>query len=118
MRRLSAVLLLGVLSLSGCSLLYIPEIRQGNPPSAEALAALKPGMTKRQVRLLLGTPPVNDAFHPDRWDYLYTVGRAGEPVAPPPHLTLYFQNDQLTAAAGKLAPPQLPRPGADSSAPP
>jgi outer membrane protein assembly factor BamE len=101
------VLLLATL-LTACNLLYKPEVRQGNVPSAEALAALKTGMTKRQVRLLLGSPPVSDAFHPDRWDYVYTLGRAGEPVSPPPHLTLYFKDDTLVSATGPLAPASLP----------
>jgi len=116
-RLLPAALILGLFLLSGCGLLYKLEIRQGNPPSTEALAALKPGMTKRQVRLLLGTPPVSDPFHPDRWDYLYTVGRAGEPVSPPPRLTLYFRNDALESANGELAPAQMPRPSGSTASP-
>lgn len=103
---LPAVLLLAVL-LSACNLLYKPEVQQGDPLTPEMIAALKPGMTKRQVRLLLGSPPVNDVFHPDRWDYLYSVGRAGEPVPPPPRLTLYFKDDALVRAEGDLAPAAL-----------
>lgn len=106
--------------LSGCNLLYKPEVQQGDPLTPEMLAALKPGMTKRQVRLLLGSPPVNDVFHPDRWDYLYSVGKAGEPMPPPPHLTLYFKDDALVRAEGALAPEALKKPGngpVDNSAP-
>jgi len=108
MHRLILSLLL-LLTLSGCNLLYKPEVQQGNPLSAEILANLKPGMTKRQVQLLLGTPSINDVFHPDRWDYVHTLARAGEPIKPPPRLTLYFQNDALVSASGALAPPTLPR---------
>lgn len=93
--------------LSGCNLLYKPEVQQGNPLTAEMLANLKPGLTKRQVRLLLGSPSVSDPFHPDRWEYLHTTGRAGEKVAVPPRLTLHFRNDQLISADGDLAPPAL-----------
>ena len=106
MRPVLLVVLLALLA-SGCSLQYKPEVQQGTPLTPEALAALKPGMTKRQVRLLLGSPPVTDVFHPDRWDYLHTVGRAGEPAAAPPRLSLYFQNDALVSASGELAPPAL-----------
>jgi len=108
MRHLILTLLL-VPMLSGCNLLYKPEVLQGNPLSAEALASLKPGLTKRQVQLLLGTPSINDVFHPDRWDYVHTQARAGEPIKPPPRLTLYFQGDALVSASGELAPPTLPR---------
>jgi len=110
------VLLLSVL-LSGCNLIYKPEVRQGNPVSPEAVATLKPGMTKRQIRLILGTPPINDVFHPDRWDYVNTVSRIGEPAPPPPRLTLYFENDALVAASGELAPAALVRPDKTVPAP-
>jgi outer membrane protein assembly factor BamE len=116
MSRLILFLLL-VPMLSGCNLLYKVEVQQGNPLSAESLAGLKPGMTKRQVQLLLGSPSVNDVFHPDRWDYVHTVARAGEPIKPPPHLTLYFQNDALVSASGELAPATLPRSVTPATAP-
>lgn len=99
--------LLFVTLVTACNILYKPEIRQGNPLSAETLGGLRAGMTKRQVRLLLGTPPLNDSFHPDRWDYLHTLGRAGEPIKPPPVLSLFFRNDLLVRAEGKLAPAAL-----------
>jgi outer membrane protein assembly factor BamE len=103
---LPTVLLIAAV-LSACSLLYKPEIQQGDPLTPEMIAALKPGMTKRQVRLLLGSPSVNDVFHPDRWDYLYFTGRAGEAITPPPRLTLYFKDDALVRAEGPLAPAEL-----------
>jgi outer membrane protein assembly factor BamE len=80
------------------------------------LANLKPGMTKRQVRLLLGSPPVADTFHPERWDYLYSVVRAGEKVDPQ-HLTLIFRNDTLVRAEGDLAPPALVEPANGATGP-
>lgn len=99
--------------LTACNILYKPEVRQGNPLTAETIAGLRAGMTKRQVRLLLGTPPLNDSFHPDRWDYLHTLGRAGEPIEPPPVLTLFFRNDALVRAEGKLAPAALKSSGSE-----
>jgi outer membrane protein assembly factor BamE len=104
------LLVLLVVLTSGCNLLYKPEVQQGTPLTAEQLAGLRPGMTKRQVRLLLGSPPVADVFHPDRWDYVYTQGVAGEVPAPEKRLTLYFRNDTLVRAAGDLAPPALTTP--------
>lgn len=55
---------------------YKPEIQQGNYLSQEMVAQLKPGMTREQVRFLLGTPLLADIFHADRWDYVYWVERA------------------------------------------
>ena len=50
---------------------YRMEIQQGNYISQEAVSQLKPGMTKDQVRFVLGTPLVADIFHENRWDYVY-----------------------------------------------
>ena len=105
---LPLVLLLATLTV-GCNLLYRPDVQQGVLLSPEMLANLKPGMTKRQVRLLLGSPPVNDVFHPERWDYVYSLKKAGEKVTPQ-HLALYFRNDALVRAEGDLVPPALVQP--------
>jgi outer membrane protein assembly factor BamE len=102
--------------LAGCNLLYKPEVQQGTLLSAEMLANLRPNMTKRQVRLLLGSPSVSDTFHPERWDYVYSVNRAGEKVKPQ-HLTLYFRNDTLVRAEGDLAPAALVNPANGNGAP-
>jgi outer membrane protein assembly factor BamE len=65
--------------LSGCG--YVPripgitpykmEIQQGNYVSQEMVARLQPGMSKEQVRRVLGTPLLTDIFHAERWDYVY-----------------------------------------------
>lgn len=112
---LPLVLLLATLA-GGCNLLYKSEVQQGTLLSAEMLANLKPGMTKRQVRLLLGSPPVSDTFHPERWDYVYYLSHAGEKVTPQ-HLTLYFREDSLVRAEGELAPAALANPANGSAAP-
>ncbi len=109
MRPILPIVLLLVALLAGCNLLYKPEVQQGTLLTSEMLEKLKPGMTKRQVRLLLGSPPVSDTFHPERWDYVYSIGRAGENVTPQ-HLTLYFRNDALLRAEGDLAPAALAKP--------
>jgi outer membrane protein assembly factor BamE len=105
---LPTVLLLATLA-TGCNILYKAEIQQGTLLSAEMLANLKPDMTRRQVRLLLGSPSISDTFHPERWDYVYSVSRAGEKITPQ-HLTLYFRNDTLVRAEGDLAPAVLVKP--------
>src|SRR5512140_1578217 len=56
---------------------YKVEVVQGNFVSREQVAALKPGMSRQQVRDILGTPLVTDVFHTDRWDYVFTLKRQG-----------------------------------------
>jgi outer membrane protein assembly factor BamE len=70
------LLLIAALALSsGC--VYRANIAQGNLIKEEDLAQLEIGMTKNQVRFLLGTPMIDDPFHADRWDYVYylKIGR-------------------------------------------
>ena len=50
---------------------YRMEIQQGNFVSQDMVSQLKPGMSKEQVRFILGTPLVTDIFHAERWDYVY-----------------------------------------------
>lgn len=50
---------------------YRIDVRQGNMVTQEMVAQLKPGLSKDQVRFILGTPLVADMFHADRWDYIY-----------------------------------------------
>lgn len=56
---------------------YRIDIVQGNVVTKEQLALLKPGMSRNQVRDILGTPLVTDPFHADRWDYIFTIRRPG-----------------------------------------
>jgi outer membrane protein assembly factor BamE len=80
-----AVVLIAALALGACSKVpTIPgvtpfriEIQQGNFVSQEMLSQLKPGMSKEQVRFVLGTPLVTDIFHSDRWDYVFYREPAG-----------------------------------------
>lgn len=112
---LPTVLLLAALA-TGCTLLYKTEIQQGTLLSTEMLANLRPDMTRRQVRLLLGSPSISDTFHPERWDYVYSISRAGEKVTPQ-HLTLYFRNDTLVRVEGDLAPAALVKPANGNDTP-
>jgi len=103
--------------LAGCNIVYKQELRQGNPLTPEMIAGLKTGMTKRQVRLLLGSPSVNDTFHADRWDYVSYTGLANDPQTVPAPLTLYFKDDRLVRAEGPQAPTTLPASTTESTAP-
>jgi outer membrane protein assembly factor BamE len=96
--RLGPALLLGVALwvLSGCSSLqpYRVPIVQGNVVTREQVAVLRPGMSRIQVRDILGTPLLTSVFHADRWDYVFTLKRQGrEPQAR--RVTVYFKGDAL-----------------------
>jgi len=101
-RFLPALLL--ALALSGCGLLYKQPIYQGNLLKADAVAQLQTGMAKQQVLNLLGTPPIADPFHHQRWDYTATrrIHRQGRTEVK--NLTLWFENDLLTRWEGDVFP--------------
>ena len=73
---------------------YKMDIVQGNFVSKEQAAALQPGMSRGQVRDLLGTPLLTSMFHADRWDYVFTFKRQGtQPQAR--KVTVHFKGDAL-----------------------
>ncbi len=80
---------------------YRIDVRQGNFVTQEMVAKLKPGMTREQVRFLLGTPLVSDVFHANRWDYVYRFqpGR-GEPQQR--RLSVFFEDDKLVRVGGDV----------------
>lgn len=73
---------------------YRIDIVQGNFVSSEQVALLKPGMSRPQVRELLGTPLLQSVFHSDRWDYVFTFKRQGE-EAQLRKVTVFFQGASL-----------------------
>lgn len=87
---------------------YKPEIQQGNYISQEMIAQLKPGMTREQVRFLLGTPLLTDIFHADRWDYVYwretTEGRREQRK-----VALFFAEGKLSRTEGDIVSPAAGR---------
>ena len=90
-------------ALNEAPLIYRPSIQQGNVVSQEQINELRPGMTKRQVRFLLGTPMLTGVFHANRWDYAYTIGEGSTPDEMR-HVTVYFENDRLFRIAGDMRP--------------
>jgi outer membrane protein assembly factor BamE len=73
---------------------YKMDIVQGNFVSKEQAAAIKPGMSRTQVRDILGTPLLTSVFHADRWDYVFTFKRQGlEPQAR--KVAVFFKGDAL-----------------------
>ncbi len=80
---------------------YRIDIQQGNALTQDMVAKLKPGMTRSQVRFVLGTPMVQDPFHADRWDYVYLMTE-GHGETRSRRLTVFFQDDQLVRVEGDV----------------
>jgi outer membrane protein assembly factor BamE len=100
-----------VLMLSACSMPsvtsivprpYKVEIQQGNVITQDMVAKLQPGMTRSQARFVLGSPPLTDMFHADRWDYVYRLSK-GNKLLEERRLTLFFENDRLARVDGDVA---------------
>lgn len=96
--------LAAVILLSGCSWIYRQNVEQGNLIQQDMVDQLKPGMSRRQVTLILGSPAVQSPFHEQRWDYTTSTkdGRTGEFKVT--KLTLHFQGDQLARIEGDYKP--------------
>src|SRR5687767_9641374 len=81
---------------------YRMEIQQGNFVSQEMVSQLRPGMTKEQVRFILGTPMVTDIFHSDRWDYIYWR-ETSNGTREQRKLTVLFEDGLLARVGGDVA---------------
>ena len=114
-RFLPALACAAVAALAGCTTVreYIPtvdsfavykiDVNQGNYLSQDMVDRLKEGMTKQQVRLVLGTPLVTSAFRDNRWDYVYEFSRQGK-LREHRKFTVYFAEDKLARWEGDEMP--------------
>ena len=100
--RLPMMMLAGLL-LSGCGLVYKMDIRQGNVVDQKMVDQLKPGMSKRQVELVMGTPQVASPFDQSRWEYLTATSRRGR-KPDIKNLSLQFDGDTLARIEGDWQP--------------
>jgi outer membrane protein assembly factor BamE len=100
-------LVLAATLLGGC--VYRMNIQQGNYLEGKTVAKLEVGMTRSQVRYLLGTPMVPDLFDKDRWDYVYYFqgGRLHRPEQR--HLAVFFKSDKVTRFERHNVPDSAPR---------
>jgi outer membrane protein assembly factor BamE len=107
-----ATLLLAT-ALGGC--VYKMDVQQGNYLEGKAVDQLQVGMTRTQVRYLLGTPLVPDVFDRDRWDYLYYFRHGRHRPDTPRRVVVYFKDDKVTRLERIDVPasaPQAPDEGA------
>jgi outer membrane protein assembly factor BamE len=82
---------------------YKLDIQQGNVVTSKMLLQLRPGMTKSQVRYIMGTPLIQDSFHGNRWDYVYQMRERGK-VIEQRRVILDFESDLLTKVRGDVTP--------------
>jgi len=95
-------------ALSGCGIVYTIDVQQGNYVTQDMIAKLKPGMTKAEVKQLLGTPLLSDVFHANRLDYFFSNAKGGKPGGHT-RLTIDFKDDNVVSFTG-AGQPSLPPP--------
>lgn len=105
--RLASVVL-ACCFLPGCSyLVYKMDVQQGNYVTQDVVARVKPGMTKAEVRQVLGTPLLSDVFHGNRWDYYFSSEKKGR-LKDRTLLSVFFENDKVVSVKGEARPPAPP----------
>jgi len=117
---LRAFLLIGVLALTACGgtrwgFPYKVDVQQGNWITSGQVEQLRVGMTRDQVRFLLGTPTLVDVFRDDRWDYPYysKPGYGDEELR---RFTVWFKDNAVERWAGDPQPDRQPFERADTGA--
>ncbi|MGH8440347.1 MAG: outer membrane protein assembly factor BamE [Pseudomonas sp.] len=103
---LTSLTFVGLLALAGCSFpgVYKIDIQQGNVVTQDMIDQLRPGMTRRQVRFIMGNPLIQDTFHTNRWDYLYSL-QPGGGQRQQERMSIFFnENDQLVSLSGDFMP--------------
>ena len=103
---LTSLTFAGLFALAGCSFpgVYKIDIQQGNVVTQDMIDQLKPGMTRRQVRFIMGNALISDTFHADRLDYLYSIQPGGGQRLQE-HVSIFFNgSDQLISLSGDFMP--------------
>jgi len=86
---------------------YVPDVVQGNFISSEQYSKLKVGMTREQVRQIMGTPLLASYFHANRWDYVFEFKREGQTIGKERRVTLIFEGDKLVKFDGDALPTEV-----------
>jgi outer membrane protein assembly factor BamE len=92
-RNLLLALVTAAALLGGC--VYRPDIQQGNLLTMEDIRKVEVGMSRSQVRFLLGTPMVSDPFAPHRWDYVYRMQYGRDRAVITAHFVVWFEGDKV-----------------------
>jgi outer membrane protein assembly factor BamE len=96
-KRLLLILsIFSLLVINACTIHRL-DVQQGNIIKEEQIEKLKPGISKRQVRFIMGSPLIQDPFHDNRWDYVFTMQPGTErKVTEYQHIAIYFEEDKLS----------------------
>jgi outer membrane protein assembly factor BamE len=86
---------------------YVPDVIQGNFISSEQYAKLQEGMSREQVRQILGTPLLASYFHSNRWDYVFEFKRAGQVIGKERRVTVFFEGDKVVQFQGDALPTEI-----------
>lgn len=89
-----AIILVSLTASSGC--VYRQNIAQGNLIEQEDLDQVEIGMTRNQIRFLLGTPMIDDPFHKDRWDYVYYLKIGRKDATFKRWISIHFEDDLVS----------------------
>jgi outer membrane protein assembly factor BamE len=101
-----------IAAISGCSSVprlvneYKIDIQQGNVLTQDMVSQLRPGLSKDQVRFILGTPVLMDMFHANRWDYVYRLQKGNGAIEMRKFSTFFDGGDKLIRVAGDVAAAQ------------
>ena len=96
MRKLIILISLAAILGAGTGCVYQASIAQGNLVEQEDLDQVEVGMTRNQIRFLLGTPMVDDPFHQDRWDYVYYLKVGRKDATYKRWVSVFFENDVVS----------------------
>jgi outer membrane protein assembly factor BamE len=107
-RKLVVILTLAATFAASSGCVYRMNIQQGNFLEARTVNQLQVGMTRSQVRYLLGTPMVPDAFDKERWDYLYYFKKGRWRKPEERHLIVYFHEEKVEKFERNNVPDKAP----------
>ena len=103
--RIAGIILASIF-VASCIKTYKHDVQQGNIVDPDRLARLEIGMSKSDVQSLLGTAMIKDPFHPERWDYFYSLRKAREKQSDKTDLTLIFRDGKLAEIHGDIDIPE------------
>jgi outer membrane protein assembly factor BamE len=84
-------------TITACTCAYRQDVQQGNIIAPSQIACLRVGMTKDEVRYLIGTPVLSHVLNRERWDYVYTCQKGNGPMKVNTRLSLYFSGERLVS---------------------
>jgi outer membrane protein assembly factor BamE len=95
MKIIRCLVMTSAVALLSAGCVYRINIQQGNFLNQGAVDTVKEGMTRSQVRYLLGTPMVADSFNKERWDYIYYLKKGRSRHVDSRRVTVYFDGDKV-----------------------